>query len=155
MVLGFYCNEVMKISRSQIKEAKRRVQEDFAFVGLVEYYNHSICLFHQMLGGHVSWVPEFLNDRPGKRHHEKDEKGMYDTPEIHIGEGLDPIDEELYTAAQNRFFNDIKRYARCPVVVNRCDKTLLQKNLRATQLRYEVSGYLTLQHFDHREVCIP
>ena len=87
-----------------------------------------------MLGGHVSWVPEFLNDRPGQRHHEKDEKGMYDTREIHIGESLDPIDEELYTAAQDRFFNDIKRYARCPVVVNRCDKTLLQTNLRETQL---------------------
>ena len=37
--------------------------ERVAFVGLTDFYAESICLFHQMFGGPVSYSAEFENDR--------------------------------------------------------------------------------------------
>ncbi|CAK9071057.1 unnamed protein product [Durusdinium trenchii] len=57
-------------------QAVQRLREGFAFVGLTEEWDLSICLFHAMFGGpcHSS---EFHNARPGQ--HAKDADGLYDT----------------------------------------------------------------------------
>lgn len=50
MVLGHYCADVVQINEQDLEEAKRRLH-DYAFIGLVEYWTDSMCLFNAMFGG--------------------------------------------------------------------------------------------------------
>ena len=43
-------------------------ENDFAFVGLTEEWDLSVCLFHRMFGGECH-VREFLDVRPGSTPH--------------------------------------------------------------------------------------
>lgn len=79
-------------------QAVQRLREGFAFVGLTEEWDLSICLFHAMFGGpcHSS---EFHNARPGQ--HAKDADGLYDTS---ILQGYqDEIDGLVYAEAVRLF----------------------------------------------------
>jgi len=63
MLAGHYCAEQgVEMTSSLIKLAEDRLINDFAFVGLTEQWDESICLFHQMLGG-VAREVEFENVR--------------------------------------------------------------------------------------------
>ena len=67
MIAGGHCGVHTTLSEAAAEalkhEAARRLRDDFAFVGLVEHWNLSICLFHAMHGGRV--IPaEFENSRP-------------------------------------------------------------------------------------------
>ena len=42
---------------TRLLQAKRRLTTAFAFVGLTDYYNESVCLFHAMFGGSPRWSP--------------------------------------------------------------------------------------------------
>ena len=48
---GVACWEPVKPTPSMIREAVRRVEEGFAFIGLAEKWCLSVCLFHEMFGG--------------------------------------------------------------------------------------------------------
>ena len=50
MVLGQSCWSHEPLNRSEVKAAQRRL-EDFAFVGITDRYDESVCLFHAMAGG--------------------------------------------------------------------------------------------------------
>jgi hypothetical protein len=62
---GPACWEPVKPTPSMIREAVRRVEEGFAFIGLAEKWCLSVCLFHEMFGGgfHES---EFIKLRSGR-----------------------------------------------------------------------------------------
>ena len=62
MLLGYFCNENIVLTREHVEAAKQVLQR-VAFVGLTDFYAESICLFHQMYGGVVSYTAEFENDR--------------------------------------------------------------------------------------------
>lgn len=59
MILGIHCNSPVQspiyftATTAQREEALSLVRR-FAFVGLTDYWQESICLFHAMFGGHIS-----------------------------------------------------------------------------------------------------
>lgn len=50
MIIGYTCATYVRLSDANVYEAKRRMDRDFALVGLLEHWNASVCLFHRMLG---------------------------------------------------------------------------------------------------------
>lgn len=65
MLLGITCGHMVKLTEEDVTEAIRRIHEDLAFVGIVEYWDQSICLFHRMFGGAID-ESELKNLRPGE-----------------------------------------------------------------------------------------
>jgi hypothetical protein len=64
MLLGINCAHPVRLTEEDVAEAKRRVREDLAFVGIVEHWDLSICLFHRMFGSAID-DSELKNLRPG------------------------------------------------------------------------------------------
>jgi len=83
--------------------AINRLSVGFMFVGLMEAYDLSVCLFHAMYGGECLAV-EFENMRPGVQHEKR-----YNASNV-LGRWKDRIDGKLYEAAAKRFWSDIKKY---------------------------------------------
>mmetsp|Transcript_36569 Transcript_36569/g.85714 ORF Transcript_36569/g.85714 Transcript_36569/m.85714 type:complete len:326 (-) Transcript_36569:16-993(-) len=87
-----------KMTHADAVEAARRVQDGFAFVGITEQWNLSICLFRKMFGG-LCQESDFIDTRPsdpGKSAHQ-----AYDNSEL-LG-WHDDIDEVVYSAALDVF----------------------------------------------------
>jgi|EP00927_Polykrikos_kofoidii_P013985 hypothetical protein len=102
--------------------------DGFAFVGILEEFDMSICLFHKMMGSKCLAV-EFLNTReanyPGgdKMHEEELQK---------LREVGDPWDGPVYEAALRRFWGDVRKYDLKPSVCRElCPSTDAFKRLKA------------------------
>ena len=92
---------------SLIDEARRRLWTGAAFVGLVERWEESVCLFHKLMGGLPS-AQEMKDVHPGVG--KRGESQLYDvllTPSWH-----DEADEALYAEAQVVFEWQMKRASR-------------------------------------------
>jgi hypothetical protein len=78
----------------------------FAFVGILEEFDLSVCLFHKMFGSDCHAV-EFINMRPGTYPggEEKMEKDL-----AFLRKKGDPWDEPVYAAALRRFWSDVHKY---------------------------------------------
>ena len=50
MLLGRPCNDPADLAPSDISAAANRVRKGFAFIGIVEEWDLSVCLFHRLLG---------------------------------------------------------------------------------------------------------
>ena len=100
MVLGVPCAAPFALNASHLREAIRRVRFDFAFVGLTERFDASVCLFHSRFGG-APVAAQFLNTRPRGI-------GVAGAPSLGLDETLpaDEWDDALYLAAQARFEKD-------------------------------------------------
>eukprot|EP00927_Polykrikos_kofoidii_P004011 TRINITY_DN1159_c0_g2_i1.p1 TRINITY_DN1159_c0_g2~~TRINITY_DN1159_c0_g2_i1.p1 ORF type:complete len:764 (+),score=147.16 TRINITY_DN1159_c0_g2_i1:38-2293(+) len=85
--------------------AIKRLRE-FAFVGILEEYDMSICLFHAVFGGKCLAV-EFLNSRP--THYEESEAAQ-EAEEAKLKKYPDPWDTPVYEAAMRRFKADVRKY---------------------------------------------
>ena len=49
MILGYRCASAdIEVTHKEVKEAQRRLRDEFIFVGLTEAWDLSICLFHQV-----------------------------------------------------------------------------------------------------------
>lgn len=102
-----------------------QVLERVAFVGLTDFYAESICMFHQMFGGPVSYTAEFENDRPGKKDVAKSDGGQYNfAASAFEGTTADPFDQEIFEKGKEIFLANFERYHGCPVQVLRCNKTV-------------------------------
>ncbi|EDQ86193.1 uncharacterized protein MONBRDRAFT_38476 [Monosiga brevicollis MX1] len=64
MTLGYNCAHYVRLDESHLQEAKSRLEKDFAFIGLSEHWNASVCLFHRQYGGAMHQT-ELANLRPG------------------------------------------------------------------------------------------
>lgn len=90
---------------ADVPVALQRLREGFAFVGLQEEWDLSVCLFHTKFGGPCRNL-EFLDTRPSDR--ATGNTSEYDTS---ILDGwVDEIDGPVYTEAQRLFYDDLKRY---------------------------------------------
>ena len=94
--------------------AVSRVKE-FAFIGLTDEWNLSICLFHAMFGGEC-YAHEFLNTHPTKAC-----TSCGDDLSKPLGGIVDEADQELFRHAAARFWSDVRRHnvsaERCAAVV--------------------------------------
>ena len=144
MLLGYRCADDVALTPTLAAKALRRLHNDLAFVGLTEEWDASVCLFHQMLGGHAREI-EFLNYRAGKmtrakpipKHAESTATGASGssssaaaaesqagapTPppgekkyDVAVHEGLrDKWDEDTYEAARAAFAANVRAFATCP-----------------------------------------
>jgi hypothetical protein len=78
----------------------------FAFVGILEEFDMSICLFHAVFGSECLPV-EFINIRP--THYEESEAAQK-AEEAELKKFPDPFDTPLYEAALRRFKSDVEKY---------------------------------------------
>lgn len=90
--------------KPNIDLALHRLQKGFMFVGLVEEFDLSVCLFHAMFGGECLPL-EFQNMRPTGYHDASKEAVLKK-----LGEFSDAVDGQLYKAAQEIFWGNVKTH---------------------------------------------
>jgi hypothetical protein len=94
--------------RTQLVEAKLRLQTGFSFVGLTEQWDLSICLFSTMFN-QKCYAKQFENSRPTKGPLAKKQSSVhYDTAPLNGWR--DPYDNELYAIAVDIFEKNLKLY---------------------------------------------
>ncbi|CAE7158698.1 unnamed protein product [Symbiodinium pilosum] len=94
-----------RMTHADAEEAARRVREGFAFVGITEEWDLSMCLLHKMFGG-VCQASDFINMNP--TYHGKSAEMDYDTSELHGWH--DDVDEVVYAAALGVFRQNLIAY---------------------------------------------
>lgn len=94
------CGELQK---ADALEAAKRLREGFVFVGIMEEWDMSMCLFHKIFGGHC-WHSDFENSRPT----DPDDTGPYNVSEL---EGFrDELDGLVYEEAKRIFREQLVAY---------------------------------------------
>ncbi|CAJ1428348.1 unnamed protein product, partial [Effrenium voratum] len=96
------CLDCISDPAADLQKAFSRLQ-GFAFVGLTEYFDLSVCLFHAMFGGDCHAV-EFLNMRKGVDH--KDPEELMEK----LKEQEDPYDGAVYAEVSRIFWANVKQY---------------------------------------------
>jgi hypothetical protein len=96
-----------KAHKPDVRLAIERL-EAFAFIGLLEKYDLSICLFHRMFKTECLPV-DFFNMRPHViEANETEEKKARDL--AILLRNPDPFDEPVYDAAARKFWENVKKY---------------------------------------------
>ena len=95
--------------------ALRRLETEFAFVGLTNHWALSICLFHAMFGG-PCLSHEFLNTRP-TNHTKPAKKAASTASGSWLGNFVDRDDSALFSKAKARFCADVAKHR---VTFERC-----------------------------------
>jgi len=91
-------------TEEMVQVALYRLRNGFAFTGLTDEWDLSMCLFHAKFGGECI-SSEFTNTRPGPE--AEAGKSLYDTSEL---EGFtDPSDALVYAEAKAMFEEDLQR----------------------------------------------
>lgn len=85
--------------------ALKRLQEGFAFVGITDQWDLSVCLFHAKFGGECQ-PAEFGEVRLGVKRNSSDQG--YDTSELRGF--VDEMDGRLFAEATRIFQSDLSRY---------------------------------------------
>eukprot|EP00927_Polykrikos_kofoidii_P013983 TRINITY_DN1609_c0_g1_i2.p1 TRINITY_DN1609_c0_g1~~TRINITY_DN1609_c0_g1_i2.p1 ORF type:complete len:345 (+),score=50.53 TRINITY_DN1609_c0_g1_i2:62-1096(+) len=93
------------LARPDVWKALSRMRE-FQFIGILEEYDLSVCLFHVMYRSDCLPV-EFGNIRPTK-YHESEEKKQKELEQLK--QHPDPWDTPLYEAAVQRFRGDLAQF---------------------------------------------
>lgn len=110
IVFGQWCRQ--RIQADDLPIVLQRI-EQMGFVGLTEEYDFSVCMFHARFGGECV-AAEFQNRREGIHKLPSwlpfsTHRG-YEVPSSEkIEEALD-MDRQVYQAARNRFWADMRRY---------------------------------------------
>lgn len=106
------------LTHQHVDVAKQRLRTDFAFVGLTDRWDESICLFHAMFGGQCRDL-EFANVRPGAK------------SELELGNNIstlrdvvDEFDEPLYEEAKQIFESHLLKFG---VSLENCRKSCIQE----------------------------
>ena len=126
MLVGYRCADMVKVTPQMEAKAAARLRGDFAFVGLTEEWDASICLFHQMLGRPAREI-EFLNYRAGKMTRTKVGEAQANgtaggapsatskTYDVAVLSGMvDASDERTYAVAKKVFRANVLKFSRCP-----------------------------------------
>eukprot|EP01031_Cornospumella_fuschlensis_P030328 gene30328-36648_t len=98
MILGLNClDTIYSITVEDMLEAKRRLKESFAFVGITSKWNESIAKFHRMYGGNM-YLDEL--SRPPSRH---SREKAHVVNILRSANYRDVWDEEIFQHAQKIF----------------------------------------------------
>ncbi len=100
LILGIECGKMYVITMDDIIEAKRRLSEEFAFVGIQSQWNNSIILFHSMLGGKL-YEEELLKLRSNKK------QKLHQALVRELADVVDYADSEIYKHALEIFTSKI------------------------------------------------
>eukprot|EP00438_Fugacium_kawagutii_P027665 Skav200426 [mRNA] locus=scaffold2094:138101:138823:- [translate_table: standard] len=95
----------MPVTLADVPLAIERLREGFAFVGLQEQWELSICLFHAKFGGPCR-ATDFTDTRP-------DDESSGTTSEYNttiLNGWVDEIDAPVYAEAKRLFYDDLARY---------------------------------------------
>jgi len=98
----------------EVREARRRVEDGFAFIGITEEWELSMCLFHKMFGGPCV-KSEFLVCHPAK----SDPKELHDQKRA-LRDWEDPYDGPLYKYTKKLFHQKIKDFDVSAETCGRC-----------------------------------
>lgn len=90
-------------SKDLVEKACNRLHQ-FAFVGITDFYDASVCLFYQMFGGAMS-PADLINVRPGRYNKESDALTSVDCG--------DTADEILFTEALALFLKNLEQHRQC------------------------------------------
>lgn len=103
------CGDPRPPSEEEVALAKMRLRRDFAFVGLTDSWDLSVCLFRAMFGGECGDY-DMENVRPGK--------GRPKSPAPYEAKAFkgfrDRYDAELWQEAQQIFNSNLKLYGVTP-----------------------------------------
>lgn len=102
LLSGLPCNDEFQATEAMVPKAIERLDTGFAFVGLTEEWELSVCLFHTMFGGECA-EHEFSNVRPGRAHQKE-----YDVQDFNGW--TDPFDIPVYEHGANIFWKNIQEY---------------------------------------------
>ena len=91
--------------------AIHRLEDGFRFVGLTDFYNLSICLFHTMVPGPCR-AYEFFNNNRGALH--SDHGVQTALCNLSLADTVDEFDQPLYDVAKQRFWADVRQYELTP-----------------------------------------
>ena len=107
MLLGRQCqDDKFYPSREQQERARQFVDKHMAFVGLLDEWERSVCLWHARYGG-LLYRAELTNTRPTTI-----VAGQPTGYNESVLDGIvDPADELIYDAAATRFWRDVRSYA--------------------------------------------
>lgn len=101
------CADRAPPTEAEVDLAVRRLREGVAFIGLMEQWDLSVCLFHAKFGSKCADV-EFQNYRPGNSGARRSDDDLYDTSELR---GFtDEADGRLYHEAVAIFQEDLARF---------------------------------------------
>jgi hypothetical protein len=103
LLAGKPCNDHFAASYGMLAQAKIHMDSGFAYVGLTEEWELSVCLFHRMFGGECH-PGEFQNVRPGMDREQEE----YDVSVLNGW--TDPFDGPLYDHARFLFWSNIATY---------------------------------------------
>jgi len=103
-VLGYGCHESHDLTQDEIDRAVNYVRDSAAYVGIMERYGESVCLFHAMHGG-----PLYEAELKGLDLERAAHPREHPWAQRHMGDmelsmlATDPADDALYLAATQRF----------------------------------------------------
>jgi hypothetical protein len=102
MVLGRVCHDAAPVTQADLALAVSTLRENFKFVGVMERWEDSVHVYHQLYGGPVLPI-ELMAQRQTKKESDVQDFGTF----------RDPVDEALYAAVLALFDEQVQRGAAC------------------------------------------
>ena len=115
MVLGYHCGSDIAVTAPMIAEAKRRLREEFLFIGLTEEPHATLHLFHTIFGGMNVGINSQI--RRNTQHTVEKHDQLVEVLQQH--NWSDGADEEVYHEAARIFYTQCKKYGIATVYGNR------------------------------------
>ena len=114
MLLGQFCGKsfakrLSDVPADAVERAIDRLDSTFAFVGLTEHWNMSVCLFHAQFGGRPS-AASFENSRAGHYHQDGASSNKFEAKELDFGGIDDYADAAVYGEATRIFVRRLREY---------------------------------------------
>ncbi len=106
LLTGRACNSDVSLQSSDVALAVSRLRRDFAFVGLTEFFDVSVCLFGAMYGGTFAPANMLQNYRYGRPNRHSNRSQL-------LADYVDKDDDAVYSAAERLFAAQVRKYGHC------------------------------------------
>jgi len=113
MLVGRGCMDSVAVTSQEVDRAVSFIRHTAAFVGIVEEYTASVCLWHERFGGSIVSSEEVAIKLSSSSH------PPYDTSPASMGGFVDRADEQTYNAGVLRFHLELSKTHKCGQVAQR------------------------------------